>query len=206
MLVRECLGDPLLSRYQIVMFDEAHERSVHTDILFGLLKRTCSRRPDIKLIITSATLDLDKFNPYFLNCPVVTVPGRVYPVDIYHSKIRQIMTASGPSSSAYVKSAADIVLQFHLSEETEHILVFLTGQEEIERCCSLIRAALEELGLAAPQERSLLVLPLYAALSSCVQRLVFKRVPDNVRKVVVATNIAETSVTVPHVRYVVDVG
>ena len=117
------------------------------------------------------------------------------------------MTASGPASSAYIKAAADIVLRIHEDEDEVdgHILVFLTGQDEIEKCCAMIREALEE--REGRRERpSLMVLPLYAALASDVQKSVFRKVEGGVRKVVVATNIAETSVTVPHVRYVVDTG
>eukprot|EP01041_Mallomonas_annulata_P006647 gene6647-13457_t len=209
-LVRECLGDRTLSRYQVIMLDEAHERSIHTDILFGLIKLACAQRPDLKLIVTSATLNIEKFSTYFNACPIIRVPGRVHPVDIYHSKARQVMTTSGPSTNGYIQSAADVVLRIHAEEDDGHILVFLTGQDEVERCCSLIRAGISDRSSQnkedAATDMHLTVLPLYAALSSDLQRLVFKRVDSNWRKVVVATNIAETSVTVPHVRYVVDAG
>jgi ATP-dependent RNA helicase DHX8/PRP22 len=214
-LVRECLSDKALSNYNVIMLDEAHERSLNTDILFGLLKGACALRPDLRLIVTSATLNTDKFGPYFLGCPIIHVPGRVFPVDIYHSKTKQVMTASGPSNSSYVQAAVDVVLKIHKKDEDGHILVFLTGQEEIERACSLLRTAL---AAESSPDRELIVLPLYAALTSEQQARVFKNpkfllprgtVDDGkklLRKCVIATNIAETSITVPQVRFVVDAG
>lgn len=100
-LVRECLTDPLLSAYGVVMLDEAHERSIHTDILFGLIKSACAKRSDLKVVITSATLDTVKFSAFFNSCPVIHVPGRMFPVDVYHSKTRQVlsMTFTAPMCS-----------------------------------------------------------------------------------------------------------
>lgn len=208
-MIRESLSDSNLSQYSVIMLDEAHERSLNTDILFGLLKAACAARPDLKVIVTSATLDADKFRAYFNNCPIIRVPGRVFPVDIYHSKTKQVMTANGPANNSYVQSAVDVVMKIHRKDDDGHILVFLTGQEEIEKACALLRVALQE----DPQDdRELIILPLYAALPNDVQSRVFKKptalVQSNklLRKCVIATNIAETSITVPHVRYVVDAG
>jgi ATP-dependent RNA helicase DHX8/PRP22 len=217
-LIRECLSDKSLSKYRVIMLDEAHERSLHTDILFGLLKMACKLRPELRLIITSATLDSDKFGSYFDGCPILRVPGRVFPVDIYHSKTKQVMTITGPANNSYVQAAVDVVMRIHKKDEEGHILIFLTGQEEIERACELIRTAVANERFT---DRELVILPLYAALPSEIQARVFKKPADLVRcenalredgssklirKCVVATNIAETSITVPQVRFVVDTG
>ena len=204
-LVRECLTSPTLSQYQVIMLDEAHERSINTDILFGLVKAACRQRPDLKVIVTSATLDVSKFSAYFNNCPVVHVPGRMFPVDLYHSKTRQVMTTSGPASSSYVDAAVQTVLRIHTSEDEGHVLVFLTGQEEIERACEAIRKAVRAL-TENPDSASqspmldMIVVPLYASLTPQAQKKAFQPPPPGVRKCVVATNIAETSVTVPGIR------
>jgi ATP-dependent RNA helicase DHX8/PRP22 len=244
-LIRECLSDRQLSQYSILMIDEAHERSLNTDILFGLLKECCRTRRDLKVIITSATLNTVKFGSYFNNCPIIQVPGRNFPVDIYHSKATQIMTESGPANNNYIQAAVDVVLKIHRREADGHILVFLTGQDEIEKACQSIADALREEQEIAEKEggknasacdRELIVLPLYAALPNDAQVKVFQKPeylyeqqrrnagkysqkslyssssttaatrPKYIRKCIVATNIAETSITVPHVRFVVDAG
>jgi ATP-dependent RNA helicase DHX8/PRP22 len=211
-LVRELLWDPTLSAYSIVILDEAHERSIHTDILFALTKAAVKQRNgELKVIITSATLDVQKFRSYFDDCPVLAVPGRVFAVDIFHSKNKQIMTAQGPVSTGYVQGAVEVALQIHNNRESEdgHILIFLTGSEEIEDACSRLRSAATEIMVGSTRTQ-LLVLPLYASLPPEAQRRAFMKLETKpgfyVRKCVVATNIAETSVTVPHVRYVIDSG
>ncbi|RLN49848.1 hypothetical protein BBJ29_004587 [Phytophthora kernoviae] len=204
------------------MLDEAHERSIHTDLLFGLLKKVTTQRSDFRLLISSATLDAERFAEFFGQvegqgkkkkikpCPVVSIPGRVFPVDIFHSKQRQIMGHRGPLST-YVQAAVETTLQVHNSEEPGHILVFLTGQREIEDACAQIRKLHREQQKGQRREDrdalELRVLPLYGALQGRRQREIFDAVPmDRVRKVIVATNIAETSLTIDGVRYVVDCG
>ena len=117
MLLRECLIDPLLSKYSVLILDEAHERTMHTDVLFGLLKKTVKNRPDLKLIVTSATLDAEKFSTYFFECPILTIPGRTFPVEILFAK---------DPETDYLDAALITVMQIHLSEPKGDILLFLT--------------------------------------------------------------------------------
>ncbi|KAF9055976.1 ATP-dependent RNA helicase DHX8 [Panaeolus papilionaceus] len=194
MLQRECLIDPLCSSYSVVMLDEAHERTIATDVLFGLLKKAVKRRPDLKLIVTSATLDAEKFSKYFFGCPIFTIPGRTYPVEILYTK---------EPESDYLDASLITVMQIHLSEPPGDILLFLTGQEEIDTACEILFERMKALGPKVPE---LLILPIYSALPSEVQSRVFEPTPPGARKVVIATNVAETSLTIPGIYYVIDPG
>lgn len=194
MLMREYLADNDLRRYSVLMLDEAHERTIHTDVLFGLLKDLCRRRPDLKIVVTSATLDAEKFSTYFFKCPIFTIPGRTFPVEILYTK---------EPESDYLDAALITVMQIHLSEPAGDILVFLTGQEEIDTCCETLFTRMQALGDLAPE---LIILPVYSALPSEMQSRIFEPAPQGARKCVVATNIAEASLTIDGIYYVVDPG
>ena len=194
MLMREYLADNDLRRYSALMLDEAHERTIHTDVLFGLLKDLCRRRPDMKLIVTSATLDAEKFSTYFFECPIFTIPGRTYPVEILYTK---------EPESDYLDAALITIMQIHLSEPAGDILLFLTGQEEIDTACETLYSRMQALGDLAPE---LIILPVYSSLPSEMQSRIFEPAPPGSRKCVVATNIAEASLTIDGIYYVVDPG
>ncbi|XP_077561893.1 DEAH-box helicase 16 lethal (2) 37Cb isoform X3 [Haemaphysalis longicornis] len=194
MLLREFLSEPDLATYSVIIVDEAHERTLHTDILFGLVKDIARFRPDLKLLISSATLDAEKFSEFFDDAPIFKIPGRRFPVDIYYTKAPE---------ADYLDACVVTVLQIHITQPLGDVLVFLTGQEEIEACQEMLMERTRKLG---SKIRELVILPIYANLPTELQAKIFEPTPTGARKVVLATNIAETSLTIDGIVYVVDPG
>ena len=202
-LLAETQHDRFLERYDTIIVDEAHERSLNIDFLLGYLKTLLPRRPDLKVIITSATIDLERFSKHFDDAPIVEVSGRTFPVDTWYRPLTLEQDEEGNrveddlTVDQAILATLDEIAAYERSERRSpgDVLVFLPGEREIRDAADMLRKA---------QLKHTEILPLYARLSPAEQQRIFQSHPG--RRVVLATNVAETSLTVPGIRYVIDSG
>lgn len=203
-LLRELMSDPLLTSYSVVVIDEVHERTLLTDIIMGLLKKIIRKRKSLRVVVCSATVDAEQLRDFFNtntttdstkdSAVILTVEGRLYPVDIFYAK---------EPVANYVTGVVDTVLKIHEKEEPGDILAFLTGLDEVDQAVALLT---EHAKLVKEDKLQLLPLAMYGSLPNAEQLKVFWRAGKDTRKVIVATNIAETSITIPNIVYVIDCG
>ena len=193
-LLAETRNDPMLRKYGVIIIDEAHERSLNIDFLLGFLKNLLPKRPELKLIITSATIDTAIFSHHFDQAPVLTIAGRVYPITVRYAPAEDDDTNAGNDRDDYVSHCVQTVVDLHLHDGARDTLIFLPTERDIRACCTLL----------AKKTPDAVILPIFGRLQGADQRRIFQ--PFKQCKIVVATNVAETSITVPGIRYVVDSG
>ncbi|MDF1615002.1 ATP-dependent RNA helicase HrpA [Desulfurivibrio dismutans] len=202
-LLAETQHDRQLDDYDTIIVDEAHERSLNIDFLLGILKDLLNRRPELKVIITSATIDTEKFSRHFGQAPVIQVAGRTHSVEIRHQTPEEQGGEADSDAQSYTDRAATAVLEIINDEPPGDILVFMPTERDIRETAEMIEGALGAPPLAGRTAKTT-IMPLYGRLSPKEQRRIFQ--PVKGRKIVIATNVAETSITVPGIRYVVDTG
>lgn len=193
MLLNLCLKDECFSKYACIIIDEAHERSIYTDLLLGMIKTCLDKRPELRVVITSATIEPKIFVKYFGTCPVLKVAGRMFPVDVIWPSEKELIEDN------YERAALRQSLFVHEKEEDGDILTFLTSPLEVERCCFNFEKS-------AKDKHNFICLPLHGRLQALEQQKVFESAPIGKRKIVFATNTAETSITIPGIKYVIDTG
>ncbi len=193
MLLTEIHGDPLMRDYEAVIIDEAHERSLNIDFLLGHLNQLRSRRPDLKIIITSATIDTEKFSAAFDDAPIIEVSGRVYPVDIIYAPLDELLEDSGDFT--YIEGIAESAKRIQSEFGQGDILAFLPTEKDIREAMDLLESRFR---------RHMEIIPCFGRLSNADQQRIFQSSPK--RKLILATNIAETSLTIPGIRFVIDTG
>jgi ATP-dependent helicase HrpA len=192
-LLAETQSDRHLGAYDTIIVDEAHERSLNIDFVLGILRTLIRKRTDLKLIITSATIDTEKFSKAFDDAPVIEVSGRMYPVDIQYPEPHTDSTQE--NEQTHVEMAVGAVKRVLRQSRSGDMLVFMPTEQDIRETCELI---------AAETPKNACVMPLFARLTSAEQSRVFARQRE--RKIIVATNVAETSITIPGIKYVIDSG
>ena len=190
-LLAETVQDRNLLAYDTIIVDEAHERSLNIDFILGYLRTILSKRKDLKLIITSATIDTAKFSEAFNKAPVIKVSGRMYPVEVHYQPVDPVKEEKGETT--YIDEAVTCVANLQQERRYEDILIFMPTEQDIRETCDLLA-----------KKCSGLILPLYARLSGSQQKLIFADAGQ--QKIIVATNIAETSLTIPGIKYVIDAG